>query len=339
MRLAEIRDKLMQKGKLTPLGWIVVVAMVVVYYGLKKTNEHRIETKAAAKAAEETLAHALPQNISTNRRPEQVSMPETPLPPVVQTAQSPVQGPPAPQRLYNQPSFGNLNQSNKILSDDFLPKGTILYATLTSDIVSNNQVSPATATLIHPAIFAHGIRVPVGTQITGRIAPGNLRGRVFVTWDTLIFYEEGRQGWELPIKGIGMSYAQNPESGRWIINGAGLKGYFYDDSSSTAFKLAALRGMQDFSKTLQTFITTQNSAITAGSALTTTTTTPEATLKNSGLAAAEGFFDVIASRYAAQLQQNNSYVLVPTARMCAIFLDEPIDITTAAPGRSMQAQK
>jgi hypothetical protein len=206
--------------------------------------------------------------------------------------------------------------------------------------VSNNQVSPATATIIHPAIFAHRMRIPVGTQITGRIAPGNLRGRVFVNWDTLVFYDEGRQGWELPIRGIGMSYEENPHSGRWIINGAGLKGYVFDDSTANAFKLAALRAMQDFAKTLQTYVTTQNSAVTSGSVVTTTSTTPEATLQNSGLGAASTFLDVIAARYAASLQQQNSYVLVPTARFCAIFLDQAIDLTNARPGgASQQAQR
>ena len=180
----------------------------------------------------------------------------------------------------------------------------------------------------------------MGTQVTGKISPGNLRGRVFVNWDTLIFYEEGHQGWELPIKGVGMTYEENPHSNRWIINGAGLKGFVFDDSTATAFKLAALRAMQDFTKTLQTFTQSQASVISSpGTVTTTTTQTPQATLQNSGLAAAEGFIDVIAARYAATLQQQNSFVLVPTARMCAIFLDEPIDITTAGPGRSLQVKQ
>ncbi len=332
MIFRDLKQKVWKDGRLTRFGWISLAVFVLFYIVMK--HHARDRRDQAANASQVSMS--LSPTSKTGSKGQAPTMPESPLPPPVQVQQpKPVQVATTP-RQYNQPSFGNANTSGKILSDDFLPKGTILYATLTSDIVSNNQVSPATATLIHPAIFAHKVRIPVGTQITGKIAPGNLRGRVFVTWDTLIFYEEGRQGWELPIKGIGMTYEQNPHSERWIINGAGLKGFVFDDSSATAFKLAALRAMQDFAKTLQTYVTTQNSAVTSGSVVTTTTTTPEATLQNSGLGAAQAFIDVIAARYAANLQQQNSYVLVPTARLCAIFLDEPIDITTAAPGRSLQ---
>jgi hypothetical protein len=337
MNLRELKEKVYRDRKITALGWIVIASFILLYMALKHQANSRRERGRTEATAQTLLA------TPTNRPPARAlqpipSFPESPLPPI-QTPISPLKPvlPVPPSRQFNQPSFGNLGASGKILSDDFLPKGTILYATLTSDIVSNNQVSPATATIIHPAIFAHKVRIPVGTQLTGKIAPGNLRGRVFVVWDTLIFYEEGRQGWELPIKGVGMTYEENPHSGRWFINGAGLKGFIFDDSTSTAFKLAALKAMQDFSKTLQTYITTQNNAVTPGSVVTTTSTTPEATLENSGLAAAQGFIDVIASRYAATLQQQNSYVLVPTARLCAIFLDEPIDLTQAGPGRSIQA--
>ncbi len=329
--LKDIRNRLWQEKKFTPFGWMMIVLVSILLSLASASVRHRREKQAGM--IQELPSGAIPRTSARHETavtiPEAAPLVATPPPP------SPAGQAILPQRPLNQPSFGNLNPSGKIMSDDFLPKGTMLHATLTSDIVSNNQISPATATVIHPVIFAHRVRIPVGTQLTGRIAPGNLRGRVFVTWDTLIFYEEGRQGWELPMKGIGMTYEESPESGRWRVNGAGLKGYVYDDAASTAFKLASLRGMQDFTKTLQTFITTQNSAITAGSTLTTTTTTPESTLRNSGLAAIEGFIDVIAGRYAAQLQQQNSYVLVPTARLCAIFLDEAIDITSAAPGRSL----
>lgn len=320
------------------MGWIVLIAFMVGYLCLKHVAQkhRRLEADNKDQSPFDIHFQITGPPSGTKTKTEKGSFPEILLPHSTQQTQNIQTQPVQPSRQYNQPSFGNLNSSSKILSDDFLPKGTILYATLTSDIVSNNQVSPAIATIIHPAIFAHKIRIPVGTQVTGKIAPGNLRGRVFVSWDTLIFYEEGRQGWELPIKGIGMTYEENPNSGRWIINGAGLKGYVFDDSTATAFKLAALRAMQDFTKTLQTFVTTQNSAVTSGSVVTTTTTTPEATLQNSGLGAAASFMDVIAARYAASLQQQNSYVLVPTAKLCAIFMEEPIDITTASPGRSIQ---
>jgi phage protein U len=345
MRFSDIRGKLMKGRYPTPLGWVVFGTIAVSYTLIT----HAVKAKRAAESAAKgkTVFDTDFQNKDSQSRQqftrsadESANLPGSNLPQSSISTPAPAATPTTLPRQYNQPSFGNLNTSNRILSDDFLPKGTILYATLTSDIVSNNQVSPATATIIHPAIIAHRMLIPVGTQITGKIAPGNLRGRVFVNWDTLVFYEEGRQGWELPIRGIGMTYEQNEHSGRWIINGAGLKGYLYDDSTATAFKLAALRAMQDFAKTMQTYITTQASAVTAGSVVTTTTTTPEATLQNSGLGAASAFFDILAQRYAASLQQQNSYVLVPTARMVAIFLDEPIDVSTAGPGRSMQqAQK
>lgn len=334
MNLRLLREKLFKNRWPTPLGWVVLVGLIALYLILK----HGAQGRRAASALSREVSPLNP-TLATRAEPrraiEPVRLPEVDLPPPPAPAPAPSQPPPTPGRQYSQPSFGNLSTSGKILSDDFLPKGTILYATLTSDIVSNNQVSPAIATVIHPAIFAHRLRVPVGTQVTGRIAPGNLRGRVFVTWDTLIFTEEGRQGWELPIKGIGMTYEENPHSGRWTINGAGLKGYVFDDSTANTFKLAALKAMQDFAKTLQTYVTTQNSAVTSGSVVTTTTTTPEATLQNSGLGAASAFLDVLAARYAANLQQQNAYVLVPTARLCAIFLDEPVDLSTAAPGRSI----
>ncbi|MDD2710098.1 MAG: TrbI/VirB10 family protein [Verrucomicrobiae bacterium] len=322
---------------------MVLCAFIISYTIIRKKVA---SSRSSVAASKEKSVFATPLKETKNtphqqtfsRQQEQGSLPGGNLPPASEQPQ--IQQPrPLPQRQFNQPSFGNINTSSKVMSDDFLPKGTFIYATLTSDIVSNNQVSPATATVIHPTIFAHKIRIPVGTQVTGRIAPGNLRGRVFVTWDTLIFYEEGRQGWELPIRGIGMTYEQNTESGRWFINGAGLKGYLYDDSAANAFKLAALKAGQDFTKTLQTYITTQASAVTAGSVVTTTTTTPQATLQNAGLGAASAAFDVLAQRYAATLQQQNSFVLVPTAKLVAIFLDEPIDITTAAPGRTIQAAK
>ncbi|MDD2709227.1 MAG: hypothetical protein PHV34_14670 [Verrucomicrobiae bacterium] len=333
MNLRVTKEKFYCNGKLTAMGWTVLAVFIVLYMGLKHLTRVRRENYAAAS----TNMQSMPIPTSRPSATNSPNLPETPLPPPSTPVFLPTKtAPTAPSRQYNQPSFGNLNSSGKILSNDFLPKGTILYATLTSDIVSNNQVSPATATIIHPSIFAHKVRIPVGTQATGRIAPGNLRGRVFVTWDTLIFYEEGRQGWELPIKGIGMTYEENPHSKRWFINGAGLKGFLYDDSTATAFKLATAKAMQDFVKTLQTYITTQNNTVSAGSVVTTTTTMLDSTLQNSGLAAAQAFMDVIASRYSATLQQQNSYVLVPTARFCAIFLDEAVDLTAAAPGRSIQ---
>ncbi len=333
MNFQDLKGRLFRNGWPTSFGWFVFIFIAVLYLDLKHhAGKQRASQTALQKSSLELIQ---PQTPKVRGKHEEVHFPEAPLPTPLPPRQI-KETVPLPSRQFNQPSFGNLNASSHIFSDDFLPKGTILYATLTSDIVSNNQVSPATATIIHPAIFAHKVRIPVGTQVTGKIAPGNLRGRVFVTWDTLIFYEEGRQGWELPIRGVGMTYEENVDSERWIINGAGLKGFVFDDSSSQAFKLAALRSFQDFAKTLQTYVTTQNSAISAGSVITTTTTTPQATLQNSGLAAAEGFIDVIASRYAANLQQQNSYVLVPTARLCAIFLDEPIDLSSAAPGRSIQ---
>ncbi len=334
MNFRDTQDKLFKKGWPTPLGWGVLILCTVFYVILKHHAQEHRASLAALQEHRLDVPHS--ELLAKKNKSEVVGFPEPPLPASPPPLSIPSKEAVQSLRQFNQPSFGNLNPANHILSDDFLPKGTILYATLTSDIVSNNQVSPAIATIIYPAIFAHKVRIPVGTQITGKISPGNLRGRVFVNWDTLVFCEEGRQGWELPIKGIGMTYEENTDSGRWIINGAGLKGYIFDDSSAQAFKLAALRSFQDFTKTLQTYVTTQNSAVTAGSVVTTTTTTPQATLQNSGLAAAEGFIDVIASRYAANLQQQNSYVLVPTAKLCAIFLEEPIDISTAAPGRSIQ---
>jgi hypothetical protein len=334
MNLRELQSKFFKNGRPTPLGWGIITGFVLLYIVLKQVAQANRSAKLEAKD-NSVPSVAIKEKASFKREEAKFVLPELPDPKTQVATKSPSQTSPAtPPRQYNQSSFGNLNPASKALSDDFLPKGTILYAALTSDIVSNNQVSPATATLIYPTIFAHRLRIPVGTQITGKIAPGNLRGRVFVTWDTLIFYEEGRQGWELPIKGIGMTYEENEHSGRWIINGAGLKGYVFDDSSANAFKLAALKAIQDFTKTLQTFVTTQ-STIASGSVITSTGTTPDATLQNSGLAAAEGFIDVIASRYSANLQQQSSYVLVPTARLCAIFLEEPIDIANAAPGRSI----
>lgn len=166
MRLADLRDKLVKKGKPTPLGWIVMASFVIVYMGLKHMAQGRRDARAAASERSPFDVTA-----STKVLSDKVTLPETPLPAGTMPQAPAAQTPPAALRQFNQPSFGNINASGKILSDDFLPKGTLLYATLTSDIVSNNQVSPATATLIHPAIFAHGIRVPVGTQITGRIAP------------------------------------------------------------------------------------------------------------------------------------------------------------------------
>lgn len=330
MRIQDLKEKVFNNGWPTPMGWAVLTVFVFGYLFLKHQTTERRKTQAALELENK------PKKISRKvEKLESTTLPVVPLPqrPVSQkTSVEPIKE----SRQYNQPSFGNLNSSPKAtISDDFLPKGTILYATLTSDIVSNNQLSPATATIIYPSIFAHKVRIPVGTKLTGKIAPGNLRGRVFVSWDTLIFYDEGRQGFELPIKGVGMTYEQNSNSGRWIINGAGLKGFIFDDSTSAAFKLAALRAFEDFAKTLQTFVTTQNSTVAGGSVITSTTTTPEATLQNSGLAFTSSFIDVIAQRYQAQLTQQNSFVLVPTARMCAVFLDEAIDISTASPGRSI----
>jgi hypothetical protein len=331
MNFNRLKERFYRAGKLTFTGWAAVAFFIVIYMTMKHyARERREQTKLTTEANQ-----ALPE-IPRESKGNSPALAEFPLPQTSIPTSKP-QSNSTPSRLYNQPSFGNLNSSSRILSDDFLPKGTILYATLTSDIVSNNQVSPAIATIIHPTIFAHKVRIPVGTQITGKISPGNLRGRVFVSWDTLIFYEEGRQGWELPIKGIGMTYEQNPHSDRWIINGAGLKGFVFDDSTAVAFKLASLQAMKDFTKTLQTLTQTQTSLVSGSGTVTSTTTlTPEATLQNSGLAAAGSFIDIIAQRYAATLQQQNTFVLVPTARLCAIFLEEPIDITTAAPGRSIQ---
>lgn len=344
MKLYQIREKVFKNGWPTPLGWICLSVFVVVYMFLKHaaTERRRAQSGETDSSTVHTFIGSNGVAVTSTvyrQQSDHLAPPESPLPPPeAPVLPSGVSQAPVPNRQYNEPSFGNLETSNHILSENFLPKGTIIYATLTSDIVSNNQLSPVTATIIHPVVLAHKIMIPIGAQIVGKIAPGNLRGRVFVNWDTIIFYDEGRQGWELPIKGFGMTYEQHPVTGRWIINGAGLKGYVYDDSTSTAFKLASIKAAEDFAKTLQTFVTTQNSAVTSGSVVTTTTTTPEATLKNSGLGAAAGFLDVIAQRYQAQLTQPSIYVLVPTARMSAIFLDEAIDIETASPGRSIQSQ-
>lgn len=331
MTLQSIQQIFFRDGKLTRNGWITVVSFILLYMVLKHMANQRREEIRRSKEAVSTI---FPPKTS-DRAEVKPTLASTPLPKTIPLA-SPKPLNTASPRANTQPSFGNSNSSNKILSDDFLPKGTMIYATLTSDIVSNNQLSPATATVIIPTIFSHKLQIPVGTQVTGKIAPGNLRGRVFVTWDTLVFYEEGRQGWELPIKGIGMTYEQNSISSRWVINGAGLKGYIFDDSSANAFKLAALKAMQDFTKTLQTYVQTQSTFVSGLSVTTTTNQRPDSTMQNGGLAASEAFIDTIAQRYAAQLQQQNSYVLVPTSRMCAIFLDEPIDITLAGPGKSLK---
>jgi hypothetical protein len=332
MNIHQLKEKFFREGKLTWLAWVVIAAFIVLYVALKQMAIERREWRKEASEVQ-------PANPAQGKKviARVSNLPEMPLPakPPPERQREQTIATPESNRKFDRPSF-DVKIGGTLDGDNFLPKGTMIFATLTSDIVSNNQISPATATVVHPTIFAHKVRIPVGTHVTGKISPGNLRGRVFVNWDTLIFYEEGRQGYELPIKGIGMTYEQHPQSGRWMISGAGLKGYVFDESSAAAFKLAALSAMQDFAKTLQTLAQTQNTIVSGSTVTTTTVQTPDSTLRNSGLAAAESFIDVIASRYAATLQQQTSFVLVPTARFCAIFLDEPVDLDATAPGRSLR---
>lgn len=186
-----------------------------------------------------------------------------------------------------------------------LPRGTLLLAMLLNTIVSNNTNSPVVAKVTLDHFHLGSLFIPKDSKLIGQATQDNNPKRVMVTFDTIVFPDKR----QLSFRATGL----NPDGS------SGLTGQYYSGKGREIFGSllsAAIAGAAEGSQTTST--TPYGTEVKRGS------------VQNAIYGGISGAAVDQAKRFAKNIEQAKSYVVVPQEAQILVFFDQSLNMAEVA---------
>jgi hypothetical protein len=235
------------------------------------------------------------------------------------------------------------------LEDDFAPYGRLVKCELVFTVDSVNLQTPIVGLVMEDVWWNGKLIIPAGAEAFSKAVAKRMMDRLSDDgkWTFVMPEQDDRiNGRELMVNGFALDRAEvklgpNGRVRSWNISdgAAGLHGYVVDNADSERIKLflaTALSGaVTGFSSGLQTREPSRGLAGTLG------LTQVETKLKNSVYGGvgqgSKDSLDLLAKQILEEVEQNGTYVRVPSGKQFYVFIDQTIDPSTAKIGNRLPA--